>query len=82
MEVPCVKRNGMFAASALVAADVAMAGVESVIPLDEVIEVMGQIGRSMPADLRETARGGLAISPTGQAVACRMQGGGDRWELK
>jgi L-serine dehydratase len=82
VEVPCVKRNGMWTASAMVAADMAMAGVESAIPVDEVIETMGQIGRAMPAALRETARGGLAVTPTGQAVACRVQGGGDRWTLE
>ncbi|HEY3366914.1 MAG TPA: L-serine ammonia-lyase, iron-sulfur-dependent, subunit alpha [Symbiobacteriaceae bacterium] len=81
VEVPCVKRNGMYAASALVAADLALAGVESAIPVDEVIQTMGQIGRSLPAALRETARGGLAMTPTGQAVACRMQGGDDEWSL-
>jgi L-serine dehydratase len=81
VEVPCVKRNGMYAASALVAADMAMAGVASAIPVDEVIETMAQIGRGLPAALRETAKGGLAITPTGQAVACKMQGGGDRWQL-
>jgi L-serine dehydratase len=82
VEVPCVKRNGMWAASAMVAADMALAGVESAIPVDEVIETMGQIGRAMPVTLRETARGGLAVTPTGQAVACRVQGGGDRWTLE
>ncbi|HWI65164.1 MAG TPA: L-serine ammonia-lyase, iron-sulfur-dependent, subunit alpha [Symbiobacteriaceae bacterium] len=82
VEVPCVKRNGMFAASALVSADMAMAGVQSVIPIDEVIETMGQIGRSMPESLRETAQGGLAVTPTGLRVACKMQGGGDRWTLE
>jgi L-serine dehydratase len=81
VEVPCVKRNGMYAASALVAADVAMAGVESVIPIDEVIETMGQIGRSMPEALRETAQGGLAVTPTGQRFACKMHGSADRWKL-
>ncbi|HWI52314.1 MAG TPA: L-serine ammonia-lyase, iron-sulfur-dependent, subunit alpha [Symbiobacteriaceae bacterium] len=81
VEVPCVKRNGMYAASALVAADMVMAGVASVIPIDEVIETMGQIGRSMPESLRETAQGGLAVTPTGQRVACKMQGTGDRWAL-
>lgn len=81
VEVPCVKRNGMYAASAMVAADMAMAGVESAIPVDDVIQVMGEIGRAMPAALKETARGGLAMTPTGQAVSCRVQGGEDRWEL-
>jgi len=82
VEVPCVKRNGMYAASALVAADLAMAGVESAIPVDEVIEAMAQIGRAMPDALRETALGGLAVTPTGKSVACRMKPPGDRWELE
>lgn len=82
VEVPCVKRNGMYAASALVAADMALAGVESVVPIDEVIETVGQVGRTMPAALRETAQGGLAVTPTGQRVACKMQGTGDRWQLE
>lgn len=81
VEVPCVKRNGMFAASALVAADMAMAGVESVIPIDEVIEAMAQIGRAMPVALKETSKGGLAVTPTGRAAHCRMKGPGERWTL-
>lgn len=82
VEVPCVKRNGVFAAAALVAADMAMAGVESAIPVDEVIETMGQIGRALPAALRETSKGGLAVTPTGKGVCCRMQGPADRWTLE
>lgn len=81
VEVPCVKRNGMFAAAALVASDMALAGVLSAIPFDEVIEAMGQIGRSMPEALRETAQGGLATTPTGRSVACKLHAGGDTWIL-
>ena len=59
VEVPCVKRNAMGAAKALVAADMALAGVVSRIPRDEVIDAMHRIGQSMPSALRETAKGGL-----------------------
>lgn len=65
VEVPCAKRNALGAANALVAADMALAGITSVIPADEVIIAMGNIGRIMPEALRETARGGLAQTPTG-----------------
>ena len=75
VEVPCVKRNGMYAVHALSAAEMAMAGVESFIPVDEVIQAMDAIGRAIPASLRETADGGLAKTPTGQAAWCRISGG-------
>ena len=65
VEIPCVKRNGIFAAIAITAADMALAGVESFIPPDEVIDTMYQIGLAMPVCFRETGEGGLAISPTG-----------------
>jgi len=81
VEVPCVKRNGMYAAAALVASDMALAGVQSAIPFDEVIEAMGQIGRALPEALRETAQGGLAATPSGRAVACKLRAGGDTWIL-
>ena len=69
VEVPCIKRNGIFAVHSLAAADMALAGVKSKVPLDEVIEAMYAIGISMPAGIRETAAGGLAITPTG----CRIK---------
>lgn len=81
VEVPCVKRNGIFAAHALVAADMALAGVRSAIPPDEVIEAMGRIGRALPESLRETGRGGLAATPTGRAVASAMRSAQERWTL-
>jgi len=72
VEVPCVKRNGIFASLALSAADLAMAGITTVIPPDEVIDAMYAIGSSMPAALRETACGGLAVTPTGLALKAKM----------
>lgn len=76
VEVPCVKRNAMGAAKALVGADMALAGVVSRIPTDEVIEAMHKIGQSMPSALRETAKGGLAATPTGKALEEKIFGGG------
>lgn len=75
VEVPCVKRNAMGAANALVAADMALAGVTSRIPCDEVIGAMFRIGQSMSPNLKETARGGLAATPTGKAIAEKIFGG-------
>lgn len=74
VEVPCVKRNAMGAAKALVGADMALAGVVSRIPTDEVIEAMHKIGKSMPSALRETAKGGLAATPTGKALEAKIFG--------
>ncbi len=69
VEVPCVKRNAAGAAQCLVAVDLALAGVESVIPPDEVIDAMANIGRRMDARFKETAQGGLAATPTGRKLA-------------
>ncbi|RIX49342.1 L-serine ammonia-lyase, iron-sulfur-dependent, subunit alpha [Paenibacillus nanensis] len=69
VEIPCIVRNGFGAVTALAAADMALAGVRSVIPSDEVIGVMLQVGRAMPSQYRETAQGGLAQTPTGQKLA-------------
>jgi L-serine dehydratase len=66
VEVPCVKRNAMGTANALAAAELALAGIESRIPVDEVIEAMKKIGDMMPACLKETAQGGLADTKTGR----------------
>jgi len=73
VEVPCVKRNALFAVHGLTAAQLSMAGVESVIPMDEIVEAMVRIGRAMPRGLRETAEGGLATTATGLAVAQRIK---------
>lgn len=73
VEVPCVKRNVVGAVNAVSCADMALAGVESRIPVDEVIDCMGEVGSRMPMELRETALGGLAATPTGKAVKARME---------
>ena len=74
VEVPCVKRNAMGAANAMVAADMALAGITSRIPCDEVIDAMYKIGQSMPTALKETAQGGLAATPTGRKLAEKIFG--------
>ncbi|MFT4413525.1 L-serine ammonia-lyase, iron-sulfur-dependent, subunit alpha [Fredinandcohnia humi] len=74
VEVPCVKRNAMGAANAMVAADMALAGITSRIPCDEVIEAMYKIGQTMPTALKETAQGGLAATPTGRALEAKIFG--------
>jgi len=73
VEVPCVSRNAFFAVHAVSAAQLALAQLESFIPPDEVVTAMAQVGRMMPAELRETAEGGLAQTPTGLAVTARME---------
>lgn len=75
VEVPCVKRNAIGASTAIVAADMALAGIKSKIPCDEVIDAMYQVGRLMPAAFRETALGGLADTKTGRALKQRIFGG-------
>lgn len=74
VEVPCVKRNAMGAANAMVAADMALAGITSRIPCDEVIDAMYKIGQTMPTALKETAQGGLAATPTGRALEAKIFG--------
>jgi L-serine dehydratase len=68
VEVPCVARNATAAGVALAAAQMALAGVEFPIPFDEVAAAMGSVGRSLPPSLRETALGGLAVTPTGKRL--------------
>jgi L-serine dehydratase len=73
VEVPCVKRNVVGAVNAMAAADMALAGIRSAIPADEVFDAMGEVGTLMPSQFKETAQGGLAATPTGQAVAARLR---------
>jgi L-serine dehydratase len=72
VEVPCVVRNASAAAIANSSAQIALADVSSVIPVDEVIEAMGEIGASMETRYKETALGGLAATKTGQAIAKKV----------
>lgn len=74
VEVPCVKRNALGAAQAMISADMALAGITSVIPTDEVIEAMYKVGRQMPSIFKETAEGGLADTPTGREIKMRIFG--------
>ncbi len=72
VEVPCIKRNVSGAVNAIICAQMALAGIESAIPADEVIDSMRRIGRQMSACLKETSEGGLAVTPTAQQIAKRM----------
>ena len=75
VEVPCVKRNVTSAVNAVSVADMALAGSTSQIPVDEVIDAMGEVGRRMPVEFRETALGGLAATPTGLNIQEKMRKG-------
>ncbi|MGK0550535.1 L-serine ammonia-lyase, iron-sulfur-dependent, subunit alpha [Enterococcus faecalis] len=68
VEIPCIKRNAIGAGNALIAADMALAGIVNKIPADEVIDAMDKIGRQLPRKLRETGLGGLAGTETGQRM--------------
>lgn len=72
VEVPCVKRNVIGAVNAVSAANMAVAGITSRIPVDEVIDAMGEVGDALPVSLRETGLGGLAATPTGRQEAERI----------
>lgn len=74
VEVPCVKRNALGSSQAIVSADLALAGVKSRIPADEVIGAMYRIGKQMPPSLRETGEGGLADTPTGRLLKEKIFG--------
>src|SRR6056297_3522532 len=65
VEAPCSKRNASGVVNAMISAEMALAGIESVIPFDEVVEAMKSVGDGMHSDFKETARGGIAITPTG-----------------
>lgn len=73
VEVPCIKRNAMGTANALIAVDMALAGVKSVIPLDDVISAMREVGLSLPVSLKETAQGGLANTPCARALEKQLR---------
>ncbi|MED9968248.1 MAG: L-serine ammonia-lyase, iron-sulfur-dependent, subunit alpha [Blautia sp.] len=68
VEIPCIKRNASGVAGAFVAAELALVGIKSAIPADEVILTMKKVGDTMPSSLKETAEGGLAATPTGKRL--------------
>ena len=72
VEVPCLGRNVLAASNALACANMALAGFDHVIPLDEAIETMDRVGKSMPCELRCTALGGLAITPTSKRIERKL----------
>ena len=74
VEVPCVKRNVIGAVNAMSAADMALAGIQSMIPADQVIDAMKEVGDLMDISLRETGRGGLAATRRGVEIRERLQG--------
>ena len=74
VEVPCVKRNVIGALNAVSSADLSLAGIRTRIPPDEVIDAMKSIGRSLPSDLKETGRGGLAATAEGQKIRDLLHG--------
>lgn len=72
VECPCIKRNALGAVNAMICADLALAGVTSLIPFDEVVATMLQVGQDIRPEYRETARGGLAATPTARKVTERL----------
>jgi len=74
VQVPCAQRNASQAVNAVISADMALAGMECMIPADEVIEAMYKVGKSLPLPLRETALGGIAATPTGKSVCKQIFG--------
>ena len=73
VECPCIKRNAMGAVNAMLAADMALSGISSLVPFDEVVMATRSVGRQMNVDLRETAKGGLAATPTGKELMRRLK---------
>ena len=76
VEIPCIKRNVSGVAIAFSSAEMALAGIESKIPADECIGAMREVGCSIPTALRETAKGGLAATPTGERLREQVFGSG------
>lgn len=74
VECPCIKRNAIGAANAVLSCDLALAGIRSLIPFDEVVSAMKSVGDQMHSDLKETARGGLAATPTAQRLSQKLTG--------
>lgn len=75
VQVPCAQRNASQAVNGLLSADLAMGGMVSIIPLDEMIDAMARVGRMLPRQLRETALGGIAATPSGKAISNKIFGG-------
>ena len=74
VEAPCQSRNAIGVANAFTAAQLSMAGISHLVPFDEMVDCMMEVGRSLPKELRETALGGCACTPTGCDLSCRIFG--------
>ncbi len=72
VEVPCMKRNVIGVAHAMTASDMSFAGIKSVVPFDQVVNAMNNVAKNMNENIRETSRGGLAVSETGRAIAKKI----------
>lgn len=72
VEYPCQNRNASGASNAIVAAEISLAGIHQLIPLDEMMDIMYTVGKKLPAELRETALGGCALSPSACAK-CKIK---------
>ena len=73
VEAPCLGKNVMMSGNALSAANMALAGFDHLIPLDEVIIAMHKVGQSLPCELRCTGKGGLAMTPTAKALERNLE---------
>ena len=73
VQLPCSFRNASQAVNAFISADLAMAGQKAVIPTDEVVEAMYRVGKKLPMELRETALGGIAASPTAKKIQAKLK---------
>ncbi len=74
VEVPCVKRNAVAVNIAIATAEMALSGIESVIPFDEVVEAMARVGKLLPEELRETGLGGVAWTKTAKSLVDKIRG--------
>lgn len=77
VQVPCAQRNASQAVNALLSADLALAGMKNLIPADEVVDAMYQVGKILPPGLKETSMGGIAATQSGKAIQKKIYGGGD-----
>ncbi len=71
VEVPCQNRNAIGVAAAFTGAQLALSGIKSLVPFDEMASVMLSVGHALPASLRETAKGGIAVAPSAQSACTR-----------
>ncbi len=74
VELPCIQRNVMAAANAIVSAEMALAGVDSVIPADEMIQALDEVGKLMHDSLKDTLGAGISNTPTARKIEAKLLG--------